>query len=195
MALYRVPVTIVSPNSDGNSLNVLHVRTLADPGDPLPDANLEEAVDALRACYTAHRDAYPTPASITIGTGIIRDPYGSPTYVPDIAGDAITGQGGPDYAPPHLALCVALRTTAATRRGRGRVFLGPLTLSMCQGADGTVDTTRLGTVRTAWAALIADSVTANGWGLSVWSNLDSVARDVVGATVKDRFAVMRSRRP
>ena len=31
--------------------------------------------------------------------------------------------------------------------------------------------------------------------LAVWSNLDSVARDVVGATVKDRFAVMRSRRP
>ena len=58
-----------------------------------------------------------------------------------------------------------------------------------------MDTARLGTVRTAWAALIADSVTANGWGLAVWSNLDAVARDVVGATVKDRFAVMRSRRP
>lgn len=194
MPLYRVTNRITSPHAGGESMNVVHVRTLGTDVIPSGDNDLEEALDAMHTTYDAHKGIYAPGSSIEVGYSVIADPYGTPQYyaytpVP------IAGPGEGAIAPPHLALVVGLRTTSATRAGRGRVFLGPLNALALDGADGTPMATYVASARDAWAAFIADSSTANGWALAVWSGVDQVARDVVSSAVRDSLAVMRSRRP
>jgi hypothetical protein len=133
-------------------------------------------------------------AVVTIGHQIIAEPYTAPQFYPFTPVTSNASDEGAQ-APPHLAIVVNLRTTSATRRGRGRVFIGPLNSLAIGSDDGTIATDRLAMVRNAWQSFVADSLTANGWGLAVWSDLDSLARDVTSAAVNDRFGVLRSRRP
>jgi hypothetical protein len=193
MPLYRVTVRTTSPGAGGDCMNVLHIRT-AGTDITGSDTDLGEAMTALETCYDAMKNVFPPGSVHHIGDSVIADPYGSPTYY---AFTPVTSDAADEgaVAPPHLAICVGLRTTSATRRGRGRVFIGPLNSLAMQTTDGTVNTDRLAMVTNAWAAFVADSVTANGWGLVVWSDLDSLARDVVSSSVRDSLAVMRSRRP
>lgn len=194
MPLYRVTNRITSPGAGGDCVNVLHIRTAGTDVIPSGDNDLEEALDALVTVYTNCRNVYAAGAAHSIGDSVIADPYGNPRYY---AWNPVALPGADEggVAPPHLAIVVGLRTTAATRAGRGRIFIGPLNSMALQGADGTVDPGRLNNVRLSWAAFVADSMTANGWGLTVWSGVDGVARDVVSTSVRDSLGVMRSRRP
>ena len=194
MALYRVTVKTTSPGAGGDCLNVLHIRTDTIPSPGAGDVDLEEALDALHTTYTAMRNVFAAGSTHSVGDSVIKDPYGSPEYYPFTA-TSVPGADEGAVAPPHLAIVVGLRTTSATRRGRGRVFIGPLNSLALQGTDGTISTDRLAMVRNAWNAFVADSLSTNGWGLAVWSGLDNVARDVTSAAVRDSLAVMRSRRP
>lgn len=192
MSLYRVTNRIVSPTAGGECINVIHIRTVVSGTGE--DRNIGEAIDALATTYDQISNVMARNAVVTVGETVIRDPYGSPTYAnvtPIVARTADEGA----QAPPHLAIVVGLRTTAATRTGRGRVFLGPLNSLAVESDDGTIRTDRLQAVRNAWEAFVADSVSANGWGLAVYSTVDKVARDVTSVSVRDSLAVMRSRRP
>ena len=71
--------------------------------------------------------------------------------------------------------------------------MGPLAAPMMQ-ADGTVNEVYLGNARTAWSEFLEDSQTANGWNFGILSRQEATFRDAVGGTIRDRFAVMRSRR-
>lgn len=192
MSLYRVTNRIVSPTAGGECINVLHIRTVAT--DDGPDDNIEEAMDAMRTTYDNISNAMARNAVTTVGETVIRDPYGAPTYS-DVSPRIARASDEGAQAPPHLAIVVGLRTSSATRRGRGRVFLGPLNSLAVESEDGTIRTDRLQAVRSAWEDFVADSQAANGWALAVYSTLDKVARDVTSVSVRDSLAVMRSRRP
>lgn len=185
MTTFKVPVRITHLGGGGDAFNVFHMRVT-------DEADFGDAMAALDDFYDACSVLYASTTSITVGDGIIRDPYGSPTYVtydPTI----VTGTGGSSLSPTLLAIVVSWRTVAATRSGRGRTFMGPLQTDI-QEADGSVDGGTLVVLRAAAAALVAASTGANGWAFGVYSFKDAVLRDFVGYTSRDRFSYLSSRR-
>lgn len=109
------------------------------------------------------------------------------------------GIGGMNALPRASAICVGWRTALATRKGRGRTFLNPITWDMCQD-DGTIATTPLAGIRAAAAALVEASDSFANGALGVYSRdaggVPPVPsfRDFTSSQVRDTFAVLRSRR-
>lgn len=98
------------------------------------------------------------------------------------------------YAGAASMACVTWRTALASRSGRGRTFLGPIAQGAIEG-NGSLTPAALAAVRAAGSALVSQSNTNDGVGaLGVFSPTDAVIRDMVGATVTDQVAVLRSRR-
>lgn len=188
MALYRVPVRIDHPLGGGPAYNVFHVETSAVQ----EQLNLPEALDALEAFYTKIKTFYSRDARITIGDGIIADPYGSPTYADNEPRVLPVGTASGN-ASPLLCVTVAWGTRVATRRGRGRTFIGPLYSGVAE-ADGTPGASYLTILRTAASELVADSASTNGWTLGLWSSLDRAFYGFTRSNVRDRFTYLRSRR-
>jgi hypothetical protein len=120
---------------------------------------------------------------------------------------ASTGTGQP--LPPHDSVVVSWRTELRARRGMGRTFIGPLT-DAAQGSDGTPFATFLSDLVTAGNTLLeASEADTAGWAVGVWG-LQSpgeydqfgrlipgqahVHRDCTSFKIRDKFAVLRSRR-
>lgn len=165
-----------------------HVRTLSGT------ANLADALDALEAFYVQIAPGMPTGQIVTIGENMIQDPYGAPTYVPDDPREAI-GADGTGQLSPLLCINLGWRTTAATRSGHGRTFLGPWGQNAAQ-TDGTPSTALYDQIQASASILLNKSLAGagQGWSLGVYSQKDAVLRDFVGVTVKDRFTYLSSRR-
>lgn len=191
MSIIRVPVTVTSPQAGGPFMNILHFRV--DGVDEEEADNLGEALTALEDFYTAMVALYPAQSVIRFGEGMIRDPLGSPTYVTDDPKVINVGSTSQVVVSTLLAVVVGWRTTSASRSGRGRTFIGPLNSDATQG-DGTPLNGAVSTITAAAQALAADSQTANGWALGVLSTKQGLLRDVTGASVKDRWAFLSSRR-
>ena len=102
-----------------------------------------------------------------------------------------TNHGLP-YAGP-VECCLTLLTSSATRSGRGRKFLGPLTEN-AMSADGTPTTAVLTKFRDAGTALVADSVGLTQSAVGVYSRTQGLFRDLTNTRVRDYFATLRSRR-
>lgn len=187
MPIHKVPVRIVHPGSGGDAYNIWHLRTVQNDQDYVVDA-----LGALKAFYTTCKGLYPNQTQIHVGDGVIDDPYGSPTYNPYVP-QTVVGTGQVAQAPQLLALVVTWRTTAATRSGRGRTFLGPLELAALDG-DGTIKEAWLSEARTAAQDLMSQSTLPGGWSFGVYSHKDKVLRDFTSFTVRDRCSVLRSRR-
>lgn len=186
MPTIKIPVRIDYPNSGGPGYNVFHARV----NDV--ETDLEDALDALESFYNTLPSLWGSTTSLTIGEGMINDPYGSPTYLPDDV-RVITGTGTPTALPQLLAICISWRTPSATRTGRGRTFLGPLVTGTAQ-ADGTPIDAIVTAVRDSAQFLVGQSTGANGWAFGVYSQKDALFRDWVGSSVKDRFSYLSSRR-
>lgn len=190
MAIVRVPVRMEDSSTPGGPwMNVLHVSTQVggQPGD------LGEALDALEAFYEGVRGFMPNTTTITLGEGMISDPGGSPTYVPDDSRTLVGGGAADQHLPALLAIVVGWRTASATRSGRGRTFVGPLVVS-AKDSDGTPTAAVVTAITNAAAALVSDSQSANGWAFGVLSTKTGTFRDVSGSSVRDRFAFLSSRR-
>lgn len=189
MAIVRVPVRIDYAAAGGPGYNVWHVRLVDDdPGT----WELDAALDAMVTFYDAIKSLYTTTTKIYIGEGMIVDPLGSPEYV----ADDVRQVNGTTTAGPTatlLAMVVSWRTTSATRSGRGRTFIGPLTANVGQG-DGTPGDSFVTTLRNAATALVSASSGAGGWSIGVLSTKEGVLRDVTGSTVRDRYSYLSSRR-
>lgn len=211
MPTYRVPVELMWAGSGSPGANVWHVRTTAEFGaDPL---QLQAAIDAIRTFYRdiAVGDAdtvYPLIASgtlINLGTVVDVDSQeiAEPTF------DEIVASSNTGLAPAPVAVTVTWRTSIAARRGRGRTFVGPVG-SLAVQTDGTIKDEYVDNLRTVANNLVAASVPANNWAVGVYGQVDSltgegitpeqrrlapkVLRDITGATVRDKWAVLRSRR-
>lgn len=188
MAIFRVPARIDFPQAGGPGFNIWHVRT----NDP-QGAELEGALGALEDFYSAIAGLYPASASITLGEGIIKDPLGSPEFMPDDF-RKVVGAGAFTLSPSLLSIVVGWRTVSATRSGRGRTFLGPFAVGPQDQADGTPNGGTLNTIRAAAQELVSDSTAPTGWAVGVLSTKQGVLRDITGSSVRDRWAVLRSRR-
>jgi hypothetical protein len=120
---------------------------------------------------------------------------------------AVTGVGT-GSAPQALSLVITWRTTLASRRGRGRTFMGPHVTADMQ-SDGTPSTTLVTDANTSSAALITSSTAYGNGAIGVYgydaaktpgkanprNPADAkIFRDFVGKNVRDIFGVLRSRR-
>lgn len=188
MAIIRVPVKITYPGEGGPGMNVLHVRTVADP----PGSALSDALEAITTFYEFQNQNFPVGITITIGESMVLDPLGTPTYLDDEA-STVGGAGSSEIAPQLLAIVCSWRTTSATRSGRGRTFVGPLSKTALD-SNGTPTSDVHGRTLEAAQDLVAASVAAAGWSVGVLSIKQGLLRDIVGVSVRDRFSYLSSRR-
>lgn len=205
MSVFRVPIDLAWDGPGTPGVNVWHIRTVLDAGG----TDLQQAVDAVRTFYhscngagTLANSVFPSGYTANVGqaVNVVDQTTAQPTFT------QVTGGASTTEAPQLLQMCVSWRTSIAARRGMGRTFVGPLTGAQVQ-SDGTIFGTGVTRVRDAAIALVTASTAATGWAVGVYGlqnpapegttdfgALPHVLRDITGSSVRDRFAVLRSRR-
>lgn len=190
MPVYRGTVVITGAPLGGTGTNTWHARTdgIADAGD----ATLQGLTDALEDFYAAIDQVHPSGINRSFdGTWVRVD--GDEETIIDTNGWSHGVLTGGSPLPPQECLVIGWRTTNASRRGRGRTFIGPLNTG-CLEANGTPDEGRRAVVEGAAAALV-DAFDGIGNGaLCIWSEADQVGRDLVSGSVRNVFGSLRSRR-
>lgn len=203
MGTYRANVTFTAPNSSPG-VNVWHMRTDTDATDTAGKAMAQDALDKLRVFYAA------------IAGGLISGAVYRCDGITDVNSDEgvslnwtnVTGTSANQIMPPALAIVVGWKTSIRARRGMGRTFLGPFTYAYLDG-DGTILAGGLTAINNAATALVNSSLLDNGWAFGVYGQqnaspntssagralLPHVLRDFTGYSVKDKWAVLTSRRP
>lgn len=191
MGVFRANVNLQFAAGDGGGTNSWTLRTLSDDGTT---TEVESLMGHVEDFYDAIFSVFPDNYTISWDGSVTQ--IGTPTPGLLAAGTpwTVNGLGGVNYGPAAAMICVSWKSSLATRRGRGRTFLGPVSANAVQGSDGSVTDTVLTTVRTAANALVSASLADTNGALAVWSELDQVARDFTSASVTDQVAVLRSRR-
>lgn len=199
MSDYRFPVSISGP-AGGPFINVWHIH-LADAQSTVQ--NIQTRVSAIRAFYASC-------ATNVSGVGSILAPNMtvSAEFVTDVSSQAQfaiswaalnTGAYG-QVAPTRLALAVNWKTGTAARRARGRTFVGPLQTQVTSdfGVPPASVVTKL---KAAADQLVSSSLNDDSGAIGVWGLVTPkgqptdphVLRDVTAATVKQKFATLRTR--
>lgn len=171
-----------------------------ETGIPLTQGTVDGAVTKLDAFLDSWVAVIPTVVNFTIrpDVEIIENTSGAilryMTATPD--GTRVGTSSGTYVA--GTGACVNWYTEGVRngRRVRGRTFMVPLGFQ-AQTLDGTIDDTRLATMRAAAAALRSPSGEGD---LCVWSRpttpggTDGAHYKVTASTVNDKMAQLRSRR-
>lgn len=192
MPTYRATVLLRFAAGGGAGTNTWHFRT----DNPIGIENEPSTIMGwVRDFYTACAPFYPSSTVSSWDGSYTEVLTDAPAYSPPVTGWSVNGTNTDQgYAGAASMAVVTWRTELASRSGRGRTFVGPLAKSVIEG-NGSLTTTALATLRAAGAALVGQSNTNDGVGaLGVFSPTQNVFRDMVGATVTDQVAVLRSRR-
>jgi len=192
MPIYRLPVRIVDPVLGGDGVNIFHVRTGGGIGET---ATLNRAVGWLEDFYNAMVPVFSSNTDFFFDGVATEIATEAPGVNDDLDTWTTGGTGTSIPLPAANCIVVGWKTTLATRSGRGRTFLGPMASATAE-SNGTVTAAALSTIRTAASAMVDASTAADpdGVALGVWSPTDQLLRDFTGSTVRDKFAVLRSRR-
>jgi len=190
MAIGRIVVRLSHASLGGTGSNSWHFRSDGDfsgIGDAADDVSA-----TIKAFYTACASLFPDTAVISWdGTVIGVGADEGATHA--VAGFTNVGTTAGGVMAPALAICVGWKTSSGGRSGMGRTFVGPL-VPACQDTTGTIDTAKLGIIRTAALNVVSQSQAMTLHALGVWSPQEAVLRDFTSAAVRDKFAVLRSRR-
>lgn len=191
MAILSVPIRLNFPGGGGPGVNVWDTRVITESGGPSSD--LQAQVDLLETFYTdlLAGDLLPGGYSASFdgtATSVGENPE---YYTADPW--TITETGDPNIAPAMAQMIVTLRTTSATRRGRGRKFIGPVRPTVVS-PSGVPTTTAVGVLQDAAQNLLDGSeLLANG-AFGVYSAVDGLFRDLTSVQARNYFASLRSRR-
>lgn len=194
MGVWRVAVEVTGPSLPDPAANIWHIRTGQEVGDADPGASIQDAMTALEAFYTAIRSTYPAGHNVSwdgeaqeMATDSPRVPSGLEPW-----GVAASGDAG---LPAANALIIQWKTSLGSRRGRGRTFIGPITVGSAE-ANGTPTEPKRAELQAAAADLVASSSAVNAppWAFGVWSPTDKVLRDFTASAVPNVIGVIRSRR-
>lgn len=190
MALYRYIVDLTWAGSGSPGVNVWHMRT-SEPEFILQDVQV--LVDALETFYQGMAQFIPPSASMSGRGEIVKDFDGAPTFE-DVDGWSVSGgSSNAGYAPLSSAIVVGWKTNSATRAGRGRTFISPLSLGTVD-TNGTPTAGTVSSMSTIAASLVTTSKGSPNGAIGVWSASTNTFRDFVSSSVRDQFAVLRSRR-
>lgn len=194
MGVWRTAVQITGGMLPDPAANIWHIRTGQEVGDATYADALQDAMDAIGTFYDTLKTSFGVGCRMEWdGTATELD-----TDTPRVA-DGLTGfsvlSGGDSSLPAADALIVQWRTSLATRRGRGRTFLGPLTRGAIEDNGTPTEPKRAEVLAAAQALVDASSGTnAPPWAVGVWSPTDKVLRDFTGCAVPNVIASIRSRR-
>lgn len=182
--LYRVTINHQSWN--GLNVNVFHcsnaVVAPADFG--------AAAVTLFSGFYTDIETVFCSDSVISIGQ-IIDMSTLDPTYVPfDPTPFALSVSG--NRLDARVAATITWRSVVATRRGRGRTFIGPLTPNVISDLTGLIDEAFVATLDSAAAALI-NSASVADIPLMVYSPTGATQNEVTGRHVGVTPRTLRSR--
>jgi hypothetical protein len=206
MAVFRMAVETTLTGMPDKAVNIWHFRAgtaISQAGSPVDEAAFAGAVDAIHTFYgsitgtgtnTAQILAHGAKVNATAAINVETQEAHTVNFAPMTVG----GTGG--KAPYSMAICINWYSSVASRRGRGRSYLGPLDGYMLD-ADGTPRDDYLTPLRAAGQRLIDASKASNGWGIGVWGleqagggpKAPHVLRDLVGLKVNDNFAWLHSR--
>lgn len=193
MTLVRLPVQISGPMLPDPAMNIWHGRV----GDAWPTnkPGHNELVAYLSAFYNSIKGLYPSGCTITFEGEAQEIGTATPEVLSGLDTFTIAATGASDSLPAANCLMVSWRTTLATRRGRGRTFIGPVVSSAAEN-NGTPEESNRSALQGAVDALVASSTgeSEHATALGVWSPTDAVLRDFTDGNVPNRFGVLRSRR-
>lgn len=193
--MQRIRATISYPGGGSPGVITLYTKT------PVPETSITAALcgDRLRDALTAGADLFVNSTSFVADTFVdtIDPATGTITGSDSYAGWTVTGAQSNGYMPQASMVCATWHTAdiVAGRRVAGRTFLGPLDNSCLQN-DGTLSSSTL----THSAALVAAWLDAGltGTKTCVWHRPVGGAggsdHEIIAGTVRDKFAVLRSRR-
>lgn len=195
--IYRVRVASTGW-SGSPGLNTFYFQGAFNPSDSSSEHALAVAT-VVHDQFEAEAAIFPTSSAfqvdgvvdvLTAETGELFHSWG--ITAPDI----VNGSSGSAYGPIAAMICVSVLTdtVVAGHRVRGRVFLGPLKVDA--DADGSPASSSLETAR-----LLVDGLLSFGDELMVYgvwhrpkAGTGGAFAKATAATVKDTYAVLRSRR-
>lgn len=191
--IVRIPVSITGPALPTPGMNIWHAR-IGD-GDGVQEDDINQVAGWLNVFYGDISGLYPAGNTISFDGEATEIGTATPQTLPQGAGWTVAGTGAADGLPAADCLMVSWRTALATRRGRGRTFIGPVVKSAAEG-NGTPEESNRSALQNAVDDLVATSAAAQpgGKAIGIWSPADAVLRDVLSGNVPNRFGVLRSRR-
>lgn len=192
MKLYRVVVAWSGPAVVGNAVNVLHFDGSNQTAPP---------VAAIKTAYqiVANRCAPGTVITVPGAGDAIEDTTGALVGQWSGTGGSVNGSSAGAAAAAGVGCCVTWYTGGIVpgkkgpRRLRGRTFLVPLSNASFD-ANGTIESTTLADMRSFATALIGAG------GLAVWHrpnpalSLAGNSYAVLSSNVRDKVAILTSRR-
>lgn len=192
MGVYRATVDLRFGAGTGRGTNTWCFRTI---GGLTETDDIEDLGEKLATFYGAVAFTMPVNSTFSWDGTVQELGVPEPAFREPVTGFTVAGgQTASTYGPAAAMACITWRTSLASRSGRGRTFLGPLALSAYQG-DGTLVESYLSGIRNAAQALVdASTNDTDSQAIAVWSEADGVARDIIGSTVRDTVAILRSRR-
>lgn len=184
--------------SGAPGLNTIYFQNDADPST-FTSGDAQVCVDRVRGAFNSNNALFPNAWTavvspdvdvITAATGVLATTF---SVTPP---SGIVGTGGTQYGPLAADICVRLHT-ADIRDGHrigGRWYLGPLTAT--SDSDGSPTAAKIALALSV--GVMCNVVSAGAPRLVVWSRpkngAGGVAALVTSVTIKDTFAVLRSRR-
>ena len=152
----------------------------------------------MRAFFDAIKGFIPSGADVKVQRlyQVINDLNGNITSEGLLAADplVVNGAASGGYAAP-AGVCVNWETGAFNgngRRIRGRTYLVPL--AQITEADGSVTSAALGTITSAAGAAVGGTGSLGVWTRPSPGGSDGTFNLAISALVKDKVAVLRSRR-
>lgn len=106
--------------SSGPFYNIWHIFL----GTP-DTAAVNGAIGALKTFYQSCSNSFVNSTSITVGAKTVLIDQVPPLFVASTP-QTVIGTGGAAFGPPQVAMVVSWKSVQATRAGRGRTYLGPL---------------------------------------------------------------------
>lgn len=152
-AAVRIDVLWTSTNWTG--VNVWHGQTSIS-GAPTT-ADTQTLVDRLQTFYTALAPQIGSSAVLTVGVRAIAIGQTPVQFIP-VTPRTVGGSRAGEPLPTQTTLTLKLRTPNATKRGRGRIFLGQFLED--QSSSGVPSSTLVSAVNTAAAGLISSPFSA-----------------------------------
>jgi hypothetical protein len=162
--------------------NVFHVRKNGSNEVEVSDIILGDAVDHLFAPMSASWDC-PELAVLKL------DGTSATQFFPIDSGTFLGGTTGSDVIPQACAV-VSFHTLQRGPRGRGRMYVGPI--SENQQAQGALNTTTSGDMAVAWAEFISN-LSGDDCSLVVASYVHSDAHDVTSFNIDALIGTQRRR--
>lgn len=166
--------------------NVFHCR------DQLGSESFHDQADWLHTFFDAIKGLYNSTTTLRF--------LGDISGIGDDAGNlytadpwTVTGTDTGSVAPAVLQMLTQWRAETGGRRGRGRTYIGPLGAGTVESNGTPAEGSRTVLLDAANDLIDTSTASANG-AMCVYSRVDGILRDIVGVTVPNDFAILRSRR-